>query len=155
MNETMRVALEAGMAALPRVVDAPTGELGYGTDISCRGDLDPGVDVTGIELLGQALARRLDTPRGGLVDDPDYGYDLRSELNKGTTKRDVDAVAGRIVAELTKDDRVSSVRATVTPAPDGSSMRVAIRVVPWGELGPFDMVLSVTSAAVLLEAVRQ
>lgn len=54
----------------------------YGTDLSCVVDLDAGLaEVTGNTLLAQALARRLITPRGGLLDDPNYGYDLTQFLN--------------------------------------------------------------------------
>lgn len=154
MNALVRAALDAGLAELARVVDAPVAPYGYGTDISCSFDLDPGVEVGGLTLLAQAVRRRLDCPRKGLVDDANYGLDLRGELNKGTTAKDIASLAGRIRNEVTKDDRIASVKVKVTPSPDGSSLRIALAITPFdSSVGPFSMVLAVTSAAVLLEAI--
>ena len=59
-----------------------------GTDISTPAalDIDPSfATVSGATCLAQALARRLVTPRGTLLDDAGYGTDLRSYLNDSRT----------------------------------------------------------------------
>lgn len=157
MSALVKNALASMMALLPRVTDAPAEPFGYGTDIWCERELDPSLDVDGTSTLAlaQALMRRLDCPRGQLIDDPDYGLDLRAELNKGTTKRETEALASRIKLELTKDDRVESAKVTVAPNPDGSMLRISIRVTPADARGPFTMTLAVTSADVVLEAISE
>jgi len=134
--------------------DAPSPPFGYGTDIWCERDLDPSRDVDGQTMLAlaQALVRRLDCPRGRMIDDPNYGIDLRAELNRGTTRAALDAMAARIMTELTKDDRVSFVQATVTPNTDGSTLRISIRVRAVDpRIGTFSLTLALTSTELLLE----
>jgi phage baseplate assembly protein W len=153
MNDAFSTAFARYLASLERLVDDPQPPFGYGRDISCVRDLDPGVEVEGVTALAQALARRLDTPRGGLVDDPDFGFDLRSQLNKGSTQAEMNSLAARIRNELTKDDRVSMVSVTVAPLDTrGSSVRVTVRVRPKNSSEPFSMTLAVTSAEIVMEA---
>lgn len=154
MNDAFSSAFERHLAALERMVDDPQPPFGYGRDMSCATDLDPGTDVEGMTVLAQAILRRLDTPRGGLVDDPDYGYDLKQALNKGSTAAEINALGMRIRNEITKDDRVSLVTVTVTPRDQrGSALSVRIRVTPKNATEPFSMTLAVTSAAVVMEAI--
>lgn len=89
----------------------------YGSDLSCATDLTPMmVELEGDDpqIVGESNIRRLDTPRGGLVDDPDYGYDLCGELRKPMTAQELRAIPGRIVSELSKDDRNERIEADVT-----------------------------------------
>jgi len=150
-------SISEGLAQLARILDAPVPPFGYGSDISCERDLDPAmaeVDPLSALALAQALVRRLDCPRGALVDDPDYGMDLRAELNRGTTTRDLNAIAARIRSELTKDDRVSSVKVTVSYADlVAREMTVSIVVTPVdATIGGFSMTLAVTSAEVVISS---
>lgn len=135
------------------------GTLGYGTDVSCTRDLDPTmaeVDPFSVEALAEAIARSLDCPQGGLIDDELYGHDLRQYLNRGTTDADLVSAAGEIRAAVLRDDRVDSATVTVTPegTPFGSTLRVKIRVVPMDPtLGEFTLTLLATDAGVLLEEI--
>lgn len=155
MTDVVRIAIDAELAKIVRVVAAPVAPFGYGTDISCREDLAEDLhEVEGFELLGEAIVRRLDTPRGSLPDDPSYGISLSEYLNRGTTATGLREIASKIRGELRKDDRVADV---AVPPPetslDGSRMRVSITVTPVdARVGPFDMTLAVTSAGVVLEA---
>lgn len=124
-----------------------------GHDLSCVMDLDPlMIEVDGRRGLAESIARRLITPRGGLIDDPTYGYDLRYYLNNdisGTTARDLAMIAGNIEAECLKDERVSIApppRATVTFA--AGTMTVAISIAD--AAGPFQLVLGVSSVTVAI-----
>lgn len=159
MADIVRDAIAAELELVQRVLPAPTGSLGWGSDLACAGDLtDDMVERDGFDplVLAEALVRRLDCPRGGLVDDPDYGLDLRSYLNRPTTTREVRALEGQIRNELAKDDRVVTVAPVVTPSPTGEQLAIAIRVTPADPSigGPFTMILAVTSAEVLLEEIR-
>ena len=154
-SNAVRSVIAAELALLTRVVDVPTGPLGYGTDISCTDDLDARmdeVDPMSVEGLAEALVRRLDCPRGQLPDDADYGEDVRGHLNRPMTDDEIRSLAGRIHNELMKDDRVESVAVVVTPSSTGSSLSIAIAVVPVdARLGNFRLVVAVTDAGVLLE----
>lgn len=81
----------------------------YGSDVSCITDIDPtGRTVTGRELVAEALVRRLMTPRGRLMGDPDYGLDLRQYVNADMSPRDIASLRSAVVAECEKDERVAS-----------------------------------------------
>lgn len=156
VNTIVDAAIAAGFALLPIVAATPTAPFGYGTDIWCSADLDPSQDVAGSSTLAlaQALRRRLDCPRGQLVDDPAYGTDLRAELNRGTQQAVLNAIASRIRSECSKDERVSTVAVQVIPqALDGSSLRIIIGVTPVDttRTTAFRLTLAVTSASVILE----
>lgn len=154
MNATVADAIATEIAALTREVATPVAPFGYGADISCARDLEEGMpEVSGQIVLAQALARRIDCPRGGLPDDGDYGIDLRSYLNRGITTTEQRAIAGAVSSELSKDDRVESLRVTVTPSPTGSSMRIGIQVVPRDSAlgGPFTLTVALTDGGALIE----
>lgn len=133
----------------------PTGALGYGSDLSCGSDLTDlmdEVDPFSQRALGEAIVRRLSTPRGSLPDDGDYGIDLRGYCNKGTTADDIRALASKVRTELQKDDRIDSVTVTVTPSPTGTTLAITLAVRPFDpNLGGFSLTLAVTSAAVLIQ----
>lgn len=86
----------------------------FGTDVSLADDLDPtGRMVTGTRLVGEAIYRRLTTPRGSLIDDPNYGMDVRLMLSRAATKRERDAIPKQLEMEIKKDERVQTATVTV------------------------------------------
>lgn len=151
-------SIAAQIAELVRLVPTPAAPFGYGRDLSCREDITPThdeVDPFSQEAITDATIRRLSTARGSLVeDDPDYGLDLRGMLNRGVRTREIDELAGAVRNEVTKDDRVESATVSVGfPSTDLRTLRVQITITPVDPLlGPFRLVLAVTSADVLLEA---
>lgn len=162
MADVVRDAIAAELALLERVVPMPTGDLGYGSDLAMTAeaiDIDPDmVERRGDDplVLAEAMVRRLDTPRGALPDDRNYGYDVRGHLNRGTTRTEVRAMNAGVHGELIKDDRLRAVRVEVAPAPDGSEIAIAIQATPADPaLAPFELVLAVTSAEVLIREIRR
>lgn len=154
MNDTVRSVIDAELAKITvRVQDPPTPPLGYGIDLSCVEDCDDAmseVDPFSPVAVGQALIRRLITSRGSVLDDLDYGLDLRGYLNRGVTTSDLSSLATRIEGECLKDDRVLDVTATVTITAL-RSLRVALEVsleAPSGK--SFNLVFAVTDAQVLI-----
>lgn len=142
-------------AELTRVVDAPTDGIVYGSDITGALDLDsdmaerPERDPL---LITEALARRLDTPRGSLPDDLDYGLDLKGHCNRGITSAEVNSLAGRIRGEVTKDDRVGDATVRVVPGSNGESLSITVNISPTDpSLAPFRFTLAVTDATVFVE----
>lgn len=146
--------------AEPDITQAPAvvSDLGYGSDLSCGADLDvemSEVDPFSTRALGQAIVRRLDCPRGGLPDDPSYGIDLRGYLNRGVTADDIRALASVIRSELSKDDRIDTVRVTVRPSATGDTLRIELFVVPIDpRIGGFSLTMLVTDAATLIEEIN-
>lgn len=124
-----------------------------GTDIATpdAADLDPYFGtVSGVRAIAQALARRLVTPRGSLLDDDGYGYDLRSRLNDSLEPRDIAALAAIVKRELESDERVESAEVAVSLA-DGT-LRVSARVV--SSTGAFRLVLAVADVTSEILAVE-
>jgi phage baseplate assembly protein W len=119
----------------------------FGIDIACVDDLDPGWElVSGRKALGQALARRLSTPRGGLFYAPTYGYDLRAWLNADLDAIDVFAIAAGVEAECERDPRVQRAAASVSFESTTERLRVTVYVVD--AEGPFELVLDVSAVTV-------
>lgn len=128
-------------------VPDPTDQYGY--DLSCTDDCSPEMrEVSGTDLLKEAVFRRLTTPRGSVIDAPDYGFDLRSLLSKGQTPAQLAAIPGLITSEILKDDRFEGADVTVTES-SITTLTLSIVVYP-KQVGPFSLVVSVSDAAVQL-----
>lgn len=115
-----------------------------GTDINTpdAADLDPYFStVSGWRCLAQALGRRLVTPRGSLIDDPAYGYDLRSRLADVITTADLALLGGIVKREFEADERVE--RADVTVTYTASALRVVSQITT--ATGTMRLVLAVSS----------
>ena len=116
----------------------------YGTDISCYPDLDAAFGmVSGFTLVAQDLSRRLETPRGGLFYDSNYGTDVRAWCNGSGTPAEIGALRAAIENECRKDDRVLDIVATVTFSAPTSSL--AIKLLVTLKDGTFGLVLAVSS----------
>ena len=125
------------------------GTLAETVDIDCVSDIKPHMPtVSGRLGLVQALARRLQTPRGKAPWWPNYGTDVQQFL---LAKVRPSVIAAAVKAECLKDERVESIDLTVTV--DGNSMRLDIQVTD--AAGPFTFTLSITEAAVSLIALQQ
>lgn len=123
----------------------------FGSDLDCATD----ITSTARELadddplvVSQACYRRLTTPRDGLVDDREYGLDLRAYLHRGLTASRLRSVEAQIKSELTKDERVDAVQVTVDQD-DAETCSVTIA----GETaeGPFSLVLELTDGDALIK----
>lgn len=158
-NPTYDAAIAAELSTLTREVDVPTGQLGYGTDLSCVLDVTPTldeVDPMSRVAVAQAVIRSLITPRGAVLDAPDYGLDLRGMLNRGLTNTEIRALADQCRAEARKDDRVEDATVTMTYTDSTKTMdvRVVLQCVD-PVLGTFDFVFAVTAdGAALIESIR-
>lgn len=116
----------------------------FGVDIATpdAADIDPYfTTVSGWRGLGQALARRLITPRGSLIDDDAYGYDLRSRLNDTFTPADLAQLGAIVRRELEADERVDYATAAVTFSQGALRVTAAVQTAE----GPFRLVLAVSS----------
>lgn len=158
MSTAVKTAIADELAKLVQIVDFPVDPFGYGSDISCDSDVDP--DVVEVDpfttlALAQAIVRRLDTPRGSLPDDKNYGIDVRSYVNRGVTAAEIQQLAGQISNELRKDDRIDTLTVTVRPSSTGTTLRIELAVRPVdSRIGGFTLTLSASSAAILIEEIQ-
>lgn len=153
MNTTVASWMATEMASLERVVDPPTGNLGYGSDLWCILDLLPNVaevDPNSYTAIGQAVLRRLVTARGTLPDDPHYGIDVRGMLNRGIPVQQLRDLQGQIRSEVMKDDRIADALVSVT-MPEQRALTVVVTITPEvPNLVPFDLTLAITPETVEL-----
>lgn len=158
MSDTVRDAIAAGLAEVGRLVDAPVEPFGWGSDLACDRDLAEGmeeVDGFSQRALAEALLRRLDCPRGRLPDDPTYGMDLASYVNRGVTQAELIGLAGEIRNELTKDDRVDAVTVELTISEGGRRLMARALVTPVDPaIGGFGLTFAATDAGVALEEIH-
>lgn len=125
-----------------------------GIDIRVVSDIDPTFRLCyGAENLQCALLRRLSTEPGALAeigDDPDYGYDVRDELdNEATGQADLARVHAKVTAELMKDPRVQSVNTrVVSTVGAGGEASMQIPISGESSAGPFAFVAAVSDVSV-------
>lgn len=128
----------------------------YGTDIStitAAGaiDIDPYFKVvSGSTAVLHAIVKRLVTPQGGLIDDEDYGYDLRALVHGSTSRAELNSAIGEIEAQCLQDERVSDATVTLLVASGVLTCKVQVTLVD-GQT--FRLVLAVSAVSVeVLEA---
>lgn len=114
----------------------------YGSDSFCLTDVGlVDVQVTDpVQLIGQRLARRLQTPRGGLAsvdpDATDYGWDCRQLVNGKMTPATRATAKQQIRDECSKDEQVISADPEVTVNNGGG---VTITIAVTSSVGPFTL----------------
>lgn len=130
--------------------------MSYGTDSHCYDQIFTGRLVSGLDVLAQAIYRRLTTPRGTLDDGDEgmvYGLDILDFTGTLGTEAAVDAIPDVVIAEVLKDDRVDrcEVSATVERATDGlGTILLDVDVFPTDASTPFTLSLSVSDVTVAL-----
>jgi hypothetical protein len=123
----------------------------FGRAWSCVTDLSmPSIMVSGFRVIAEAIARRWQTPRGGLIDDPNYGYDLTGFINTDLDQAGLARIGHEAGAEALKDSRV--LRASVTITFVGGVLLAAGQFVT--AQGPFELVVSVSNVTVQLLQVK-
>jgi len=119
----------------------------FGSCWSCVTDVVmPSTMATGFRCVAEAVARRWQTPRGGLVDDPNYGFDLTDLVGEDLDVRTLSRYADSAAAEATKDERVQ--RASVQLSLVGGLLMVVGAIET--AAGPFRLVVAVSQVSVTL-----
>jgi phage baseplate assembly protein W len=120
-----------------------------GRDLSCVSDCTPDFrEVTGRRLLLEAVARRLTTTRGTLLDDPNYGFNVQDHLNDDMSQADIAAMQAGAEAECIKDERVQLATVSASLSREGV-LTVDVEITDAD--GPFQFTLLVTAAKVVLQ----
>ncbi len=158
MNTAVLAAIATELATLTRIVAPSTEPLLYGLDLSCVTDIEPTlaeVDPASPRAIIQAVIRRFTTPRGALLDDPDYGLDIRAVLSRGATQRDVRAISGSLQGEAQKDDRVARCEVKLVASLLTRRVDVSVSITPEDPaLKDFDFTFAVTDASVLMVTIH-
>lgn len=157
MNGIFQRAIATQIATLTRIADPATEPLGYGTDLDCAADCRDDfseIDPQSPRAIVQALIRRWTTPRGALVDDPDYGFDIRAYYNRGVTLSELRALTMQMASEARKDDRVSDIRVSANASLQTSELYITARITPADpDTATFTLTFAVTSADVLIDTI--
>lgn len=123
----------------------------YGSDSYCLTDIqristlvtDPRV------VIGQRVARRLQTPRGALAlinGDPNFGYDVRQLVNAKLTPSFKVTAQKAIRDEVEKDQEILSAAVRVESAEAGNGIAITVDI--QSSDGPFSLVLNVRDLSV-------
>lgn len=120
-------------------------------DISTSPDFDDsGRSVSPARAVMEMALRRLTTPRGSLLYDREFGFDLRSVLNGDYSTSELAALESGIVDELLKDERVASCTASVSLL--GDRLRVRIHIVTQFAAIAFTLAIGDVTAEILSES---
>lgn len=119
----------------------------FGTDLSCDGNDITGNDamVSGNLIVAQSLVRRIVTPRGGVIDDPDYGYDVTAQIDSIGDQRSLARTLAMMDAEFRKDERVAYAQTigTLTGPLSGQTLRTTTTIQT--AQGTFTMTLAISN----------
>ncbi len=103
------------------------------------------------QILIQAILMRLDTARGTLWTDTDYGLAVAEQIGDGMTEESFARLAERIRAEVEKDERLEKVAlgpgTSTSNAKGRVSVTVDLRITP-RLTGPFSLVLAISDVSV-------
>lgn len=129
--------------------------MSFGTDTWCYDQVFTGRLATGVDVLAQAIFRRLNTARGTLRDGEEgsvYGLDVLDFVGQ-VGESAVAVLPDAVVAEILKDDRVARAEAFAakTTSPEGLDVILLdVDVFPADEDSPFRLSLSISSVDVAL-----
>jgi len=120
-----------------------------GSDFYCIDDIDPALSiVSGNDCLGQALVRRISTPRLGLFYDPDYGIDARRYLGRAVRPN---VTSQAIESECMKDERLEDITVGVSfRSNDEPKDKLSITLKCTTDGGPFDLTVAIDDLTVEL-----
>lgn len=149
LTDRIAAVLAENVVAL---VPAPTGELGYGTDLACIDDVEwREVDPNSFEGIGHHAYRMLTTDRDSIPDAPGRGYNIVRLLNRGMTQLELRAQEGLIRAEVLQDDRIDTCDVDVSITQ--KTIRIVLRITPFDpKVKAFDLIIAIAeSGEVMIE----
>jgi hypothetical protein len=144
---------------LRRLVVPPTGDPGFGCDLSCFDDFTPDfqmIDSTSTLSVLQSNYRRLNTPLGflDLINEPtDYGFDVRGLLQKGISPGDLKRFQDEIREQILLDDRNLTCDCRVTQDPDVADT-LNIDINGTTATGPYSLTMALTDSEMLIKAMN-
>jgi phage baseplate assembly protein W len=112
----------------------------------------PSYMASGFLVVAESILRIWSTPQGQLIDDPDYGYDLNDLISDDLSPSQLLQAQQLASAAAQKDERVLGCAVVLTLLVTGT-LTVNARVDT--AAGPFQMVVSVSQAGVVLTQMSQ
>jgi phage baseplate assembly protein W len=95
--------------------DSPGDDANVGSDVLALPNLDQSMTpVSDSRVVSEAVARRFLTPRGALTFHPDYGYDLRANLNDDIDDAALYRIKSELEMEAGQEERVAQATAEVS-----------------------------------------
>lgn len=119
-----------------------------GRDVSATTHVHRGRVVSGARLIAEALFRRITTPRGRLLSDPNYGIDVFALLNAEMTPEYEATIPPRVRAECSKEPRVQDVKVTLVRVSGTVSREYELTISGTTAEGPFELSLAVNDVNV-------
>lgn len=114
----------------------------YGICWSCVTDLTSSFSrVSGRRVLAESIARRITTPRGRLITDPNYGIDVRDWLLDSVGPGDLSRLCALLNTEISKDARVLNASTSASFVAGVLTLTVAVA----DGQGPFKTTITVSS----------
>ncbi len=124
----------------------------FGSAWSCLEDLTmPAIMVTGFRVIAENIACRWGTARGGLPEDPNFGYRLADFINDDIDRVTLAQIQRAAEAEAEKDQRVDSCEVSLSLV--NGAMIVVGKVTT--QQGPFSLVVSASAVSTTLLQVSQ
>lgn len=115
-----------------------------GTDFAGGTDLDPAMrEQSGERALADAIVRRLTTPRGGLPDFPQYGFDVTTLIGRSLPSNQI---AQLVLEQVRLEEEVLEASLDLVTSDDGSTITMNLKIES-GD-GPFDLTVSVSALEV-------
>lgn len=137
--------IDADLPAVLSTSDAVT----YGVDVSTVPGLDPMFRlIDGRRAVAEVVARRYSTPNGALLDDPDFGLDVRGLLNESLDAATLYRWRAAMATEALKDERVLDADVAFAADLVAGTLRVTIALTLAD--GPFTLVLGIGQLTVEL-----
>lgn len=158
MNPAFETAFAETLATVEQSTAQSVASVAYGSDLDCADDLASNcaeVDGASRRAVAQAVIRRFTTPRGALLDDADYGTDVRSYLNAALTNEQLRSIEAQLQGEARKDDRVDDATISVEWNAFTGTLRIsAVLLCVDPALESFAVTFDVTAdGAALLESI--
>jgi phage baseplate assembly protein W len=102
----------------------------------------PSYMASGNQCVAEAVLRRWSTDPGGLIDDPNYGYNLTNLLSADLSPTDIAYAQQQASAQAELDERVLRCVCTITLTADGL---LTVNATITTANGPFRLVVAVSA----------
>lgn len=124
----------------------------YGTETDCTDKMLPGRLVSGPLAVAQAVYRRWTTTRGMLLEDPNYGRNVKDYLSMELTLATAQRIPGELKSEAMKDDRIDSCDVDSNISGRGAALTVDLGFDFHCADGPFSLsvLLTPTTAEIII-----
>lgn len=122
----------------------------FGIELSCTTDIAADSRmVSGFRVVAEAVFRRWTTPRGRLINYPNYGYDVTQHVNQDMSARDINEMCANLAAEAKKEQRVTGAAVVAVLGSDG--VLTVTGTIDTAQ-GPFTMTVAASAVSVQLLA---